>query len=75
MEGFGLSFLVSISFNFLSVAFGLFGEGTCSFGGNRVVRVQTNLGDAGAVSCNLAAMGIILVVIAYWGYVFSNRDY
>jgi len=72
-----MGFLISIavSLNFLYTAFGLFGEGTCSFGGNRVIRVQTNLGEAGAVSCNLAAMGIILVVVAYWGYVFSNRDY
>jgi hypothetical protein len=72
-----MGFLISmaVSLNFLYTAFGLFGEGTCSFGGNRVIRVQTNLGEAGAVSCNLAAMGIILVVVAYWGYVFSNRDY
>ena len=71
----GFLMSIAVSLNFLYTAFGLFGEGTCSFGGNRVIRVQTNLGDAGAVSCNLAAMGIILVVIAYWGYVFSNRDY
>ena len=71
-----ISFLISvaISLNFLFTAFGLFGQGTCSFGGGRVIRVQTNLGDAGAVSCNLAALGIILVVIAYWTYVYSNRD-
>ena len=71
-----LGFLISIavSLNFLYTALGLFGQGTCSFGGGRVIRVQTNLGDAGAVSCNLAAFGIILVVIAYWTYVYSNRD-
>ncbi len=71
-----IGFLISIavSLNFLYTALGLFGQGTCSFGGGRVIRVQTNLGDAGAVSCNLAAFGIILVVIAYWTYVYSNRD-
>ncbi|MBG02201.1 MAG: hypothetical protein CL470_08025 [Acidimicrobiaceae bacterium] len=71
-----IGFLISIavSLNFLYTALGLFGQGTCSFGGARVIRVQTNLGDAGTVSCNLAAFGIILVVIAYWTYVYSNRD-
>ena len=72
MIGFLISIAVSI--NFLYTALGLFGQGTCSFGGGRVIRVQTNLGDAGAVSCNLAAFGIILVVIAYWTYVYNNRD-
>ena len=71
----GLLISIAISLNFLYTARGLFGQGTCSFGGGgRVIRVQTNLGDAGAVSCNLAAFGIILVVIAYWTYVYSNRD-
>lgn len=65
---------IAVSLNFLYTALGLFGQGTCSFGGGRIIRVQTNLGDAGAVSCNLAAFGIILVVIAYWTYVYSNRD-
>tara|TARA_B100001939_G_scaffold322209_1_gene312430 strand:+ start:533 stop:751 length:219 start_codon:yes stop_codon:yes gene_type:complete len=71
-----IGFLISIavSLNFLYTALGLFGQGRCNFSGGRVIRVQTNLGDAGAVSCNLAAFGIILVVIAYWTYVYSNRD-
>ncbi len=65
---------IAVSLNFLYTALGLFGQGTCSFGGGRIIRVQTNLGDAGAVSCNLAAFGIILVVLGYWAYVFSNRN-
>mgnify|MGYP001300716024 CR=1 FL=1 len=70
-----IGFLISIavSLNFLYTAFQLFGQGTCSFGGGRVIRVATNLGDAGAVSCNLAAFGIILVVISYWTYIVNNR--
>tara|TARA_B100001057_G_scaffold245630_1_gene245959 strand:- start:358 stop:576 length:219 start_codon:yes stop_codon:yes gene_type:complete len=71
---FGFIISIAVSLNFLYTALGLFGQGTCSFGGGRVIRVQTNLGDAGAVSCNLAAFGIILVVIGYWTYVYSNRD-
>jgi len=71
---FGFLISIAVSLNFLYTALGLFGQGTCSFGGGRVIRVQTNLGDAGAVSCNLAAIGIILVVIGYWTYVYSNRD-
>jgi|TARA_B100001093_G_scaffold389891_1_gene376144 hypothetical protein len=71
---FGFLISIAVSLNFLYTALGLFGQGTCSFGGGRVIRVQTNLGDAGAVSCNLAAFGIILVVIGYWTYVYSNRD-
>ena len=73
MIGFLIS--VGVSINFLYTALSLFGQGTCSFGGGRVIRVQTNLGDAGAVSCNLAAIGIILLVIAYWSYVYSNRNW
>lgn len=71
---FGFLISIAVSLNFLYTALGLFGQGTCSFGGGRVIRVQTNLGDAGAVSCNLAAFGIILVVIVYWVYVYRNRD-
>ena len=70
----GLLISIAVSLNFLYTALRLFGQGTCSFGGGRVIRVATNLGDAGAVSCNLAAFGIILVVVAYWAYVFKNRD-
>lgn len=71
---FGFLISIAVSLNFLYTALGLFGQGTCSFGGGRVIRVQTNLGDAGAVSCNLAAFGIILVVIAYWMYVYRNKN-
>jgi len=71
----GLLISIAVSLNFLYTAFSLFGQGTCSFGVGRVIRVQTNLGDAGAVSCNLAAIGIILLVVFYWSYIIKNRDY
>ncbi len=71
----GLIISIFASGSFVIAAFGIFGEGTCSFGGGRVVRITTYSDGSGAISCNLAASLILLAVAAYWMYVFSNSGY
>ena len=74
----GLIISVIASGSFVMTAFGIFGEGTCSFsgrGGARVLMVTTYSDGSGAISCNLAAVLMLLVVGAYWAYVFSESGY
>jgi hypothetical protein len=66
---------IAVSFNFIYAAIGLVGKGTCSFGGRWPIRVQTNLGNAGSISCNLASASILLIVLSYWVYVwYRDRE-
>tara|TARA_Y100001958_G_C21188477_1_gene517116 strand:+ start:238 stop:894 length:657 start_codon:yes stop_codon:yes gene_type:complete len=74
----GLIISVIASGSFVMTAFGIFGEGTCSFsgrGGARVLMVTTYSDGSGAISCNLAAVLMLLVVGAYWAYVLSESGY
>ena len=74
----GLIISVIASGSFVMTAFGIFGEGTCSFsgrGGARVLMVTTYSDGSGAISCNLAAVLMLLVVGAYWAYVLSESKY
>ena len=64
---------VVISGNFIFTALSIWGQGTCSFGGSRAIRVQTNLGDSGAISCSFAAMLIVIAVIGYWLYMLRDN--
>ena len=71
----GLIISLLASGSFVMTAFGIFGEGTCSFsgrGGARVLMVTTYSDSSGAISCNLAAVLMLLAVGAYWAYVFSE---
>jgi hypothetical protein len=66
---------IAISFNFTYTAISLVGKGTCSFGGRWPIRIQTNLGNAGAISCNLASALVLLIVVSYWVYFwYRNRE-
>ena len=74
----GLIISVIASGSFVMTAFGIFGEGTCSFsgrGGARVLMVTTYSDGSGAISCNLAGILMLLVVGAYWAYVLSESGY
>ena len=74
----GLIISVIASGSFVMTAFGIFGEGTCSFsgrGGARVLMVTTYSDGSGAISCNLAAVLMLLAVGAYWAYVLSESGY
>tara|TARA_B100001996_G_C18530773_1_gene542941 strand:+ start:47 stop:685 length:639 start_codon:yes stop_codon:yes gene_type:complete len=74
---FWLFLRVVISGNFIFTALSIWGHGTCSFGGSRAIRVQTNLGDSGAISCSFAAMLILIAVLGYWLYILrdnTNRE-
>ena len=74
----GLIFSVIASGSFIMTAFGIFGEGTCSFsgrGGARVLMVTTYSDGSGAISCNLAGILMLLAVGAYWAYVLSESGY
>ena len=74
----GLIISIIASGSFVMTAFGIFGEGTCSFsgrGGARVLMVTTYSDGSGAISCNLAAVLMLLVVGAYWAYVLSESKY
>lgn len=74
----GLIISVIASGSFIMTAFGIFGEGTCSFsgrGGARVLMVTTYSDGSGAISCNLAGILMLLVVGAYWAYVLSESGY
>ncbi len=71
----GLIISVIASGSFVMTAFGIFGEGTCSFsgrGGARVLIVTTYSDGSGAISCNLAAVLMLLAVGAYWAYILSE---
>jgi len=74
----GLIISLLASGSFVMTAFGIFGEGTCSFsgrGGARVLMVTTYSDGSGAISCNLAAVLMLLAVGAYWAYVFSESGF
>ena len=74
----GLIISVIASGSFVMTAFGIFGEGTCSFsgrGGARVLMVTTYSDGSGAISCNLAGVLMLLAVGAYWAYVLSESGY
>lgn len=74
----GLIISVIASGSFIMTAFGIFGEGTCSFsgrGGARVLMVTTYSDGSGAISCNLAGILMLLAVGAYWAYVLSESGY
>ena len=73
----GLIISVIASGSFIMTAFGIFGEGTCSFsgrGGARVLMVTTYSDGSGAISCNLAE-DMLLAVGAYRAYVLSESGY
>ena len=74
----GLIISVIASGSFIMTAFGIFGEGTCSFsgrGGARVLMVTTYSDGSGAISCNLAGILMLLAVGAYWAYILSESGY
>ncbi|MDC2962479.1 hypothetical protein OAZ00_04875 [Acidimicrobiia bacterium] len=74
----GLIISLIASGSFVMTAFGIFGEGTCSFsgrGGARVLMVTTYNDGSGAISCNFAAVLMLLAVGAYWAYVLSESGY
>jgi hypothetical protein len=74
----GLIISLIASGSFVMTAFGIFGEGTCSFsgrGGARVLMVSTYSDGNGAISCNFAAVLMLLAVGAYWAYVLSESGY
>ena len=74
----GLIISVIASGSFVMTAFGIFGEGTCSFsgrGGARVLMVTTYSDGSGAISCNLAGILMLLAVGAYWAYILSESGY
>ena len=74
----GLIISLIASGSFVMTAFGIFGEGTCSFsgrGGARVLMVTVYNDGSGAISCNLAAMLMLIAVASYWIYIFSQSGY
>jgi hypothetical protein len=74
----GLIISLIASGSFIMTAFGIFGEGTCSFsgrGGARVLMVTVYNDGSGAVSCNLAAILMLIAVASYWIYIFSQSGY
>ena len=74
----GLIISLIASGSFIMTAFGIFGEGTCSFsgrGGARVLMVTVYNDGSGAISCNLAAMLMLIAVASYWFYIFSQSGY
>lgn len=59
----------------LNTSLKLYGPGTCSFdgaAGGRIVYIERFYDNSGAISCNLAASLIAIVVIAYWIYIYSE---
>lgn len=72
-----MRFLISgfLSIYALNTSLNLFGPGTCSFdgaAGGRIVYIERFYDNSGAISCNLAASIIAIIVISYWIYIYSE---
>jgi len=72
-----MRFLISgfLSIYALNTSLSLYGPGTCSFdgaAGGRIVYIERFYDNSGAISCNLAASIIAIIVISYWIYIYSE---